>query len=109
MKECREEYARIRKELEKAKDNHDESSICRLSKELQDLSEAVARDIDPKGKTQKIGNRLKKHLNRVSRAINRSIESIHKKDDTLARHFCNSLKTGCICTYSPEAPITWNS
>lgn len=105
---CKEEFDRIRRELHQAEAQNDQARISMLNEEKRQLAFAVTAASKPGGRGKKVGDKLKKQLDRVCKAISRSIQKIGLKDVDLERHFLASLHTGYLCTYSPDRPTPWN-
>lgn len=43
----------------------------------------------------------------VTMRIRAAVRAIEAQDAALARHLRNAVRTGRLCSYEPEAPVTW--
>jgi hypothetical protein len=43
----------------------------------------------------------------VTMRIRAAVRAIEAQDEALARHLRNAVRTGRLCSYEPEAPVTW--
>ena len=108
LDECREEYDRICRDIRNAESDHNSERVAQLQEERRSLSEYIGKAYKPNGDLQLVGNQHKKLLDRVTRAINRSVVTIGKVNRQLEAHLNGSLKTGAHCSYSPENPPKWD-
>jgi len=97
----------LSKELEEARKNHDLAQIPRLQEEYDSIEEQLRAALTPLGQPRKAADSLERMRKAVAICIKRSLDSIKEHHSELGQHLSRSLRTGTLCSYSPESACDW--
>jgi hypothetical protein len=61
------------------------------------------------GRARIAGDPVERARKAVTMRLRAAISAIGEADDALARHLRNTVRTGRLCGYEPESPVTWRS
>jgi hypothetical protein len=108
-REYRDQLAELEHELEEAESLNDLGLVERLRRDIEFLTDELARSVGLGGRDRKAASATEKARQNVSRAIKASIEKIAEHSPSLGRHFAATVKSGIVCSYTPDPrlPIRW--
>jgi non-specific serine/threonine protein kinase len=77
--------------------------------EIEFLTAELSRAIGLGGRNRKAGSPAERARLSVTMAIKSALKRIAENDATLGRHLAMTVKTGALCTYTPDprSPIEW--
>jgi hypothetical protein len=107
-REYRTRLADLRAELDEALRWADIERTDRIRREIDFLSEELARAFGPTGRARKMSDPLERVRKAVTNRIHDAIEHISKQHVSLGKHLRNAIRTGIFCSYVPETPVVWN-
>lgn len=107
LRRVEERLIRLEAESEEAKKNSHAARVAELDDERQFLTRERAKAKRPGGRRVLLGDQNRKITDRVTKAIQRTILAIRKKDPALGRHLKMAIRTGAVCVYAPEFPTRW--
>ena len=85
------------------------SAVCeRLRTERSLLADELAGALGLGGRARIAGDPTERARKAVTMRIRAAIATIAAHDEPLARHLRNAVKTGRVCSYDPESPVTWH-
>jgi hypothetical protein len=87
----------------------DTERAARAREALQELAEAVARDMGLGGRSRRVGDPIERARKTVSTRIRRAITTIGHAHPDLGRHLERSVDTGSFCAYRPAESIIWTT
>jgi AAA ATPase domain len=94
-------------ELAEAEANADIGHIERLRAERSMLAAELAGALGLGGRARRAGDPADRARKAVTMRIRAAISTIAGQDDRLARHLQNGIRTGRLCSYEPEEPVSW--
>ena len=80
----------------------------RLRSERSLLADELAGALGLGGRARIAGDPTERARKAVTMRIRAAIATIAAHDEPLARHLRNAVKTGRVCSYDPESPVTWH-
>ena len=98
----------LKEDLDEAEAFNDTDRAARLREEIQFLEDELLKAHGLGGRIRKLTDIPDRARKAVSLAIKRSISNIEKEHPSLGGHLRNSIKTGRICSYSPDSPTPWD-
>ncbi len=99
--------AELQEELQVAEDLSDSTQFEKLTREYDQLVEHLSKSLGLKGESRKVGSNAEKARAAVTLRIRDSIKKISIEHEALGKHLSNSIKTGLLCSYRPEAEMHW--
>ncbi len=97
----------LQREIADAEDGNDYGRLVVLEKEYEQLIAHLSQSLGLKGQVRKAGNPVEKARSAVTWRIRNAIAKIEKMHPVLGRHLAVSIRTGTVCTYTPEQHICW--
>jgi hypothetical protein len=109
LKELKEEYRDLEKEVEQADEDNDLPRKEKAQIALDDFKKFYSEYFTPKGRVRKILDPTTQAKNRVAKRINRALIEIKKHNEEAWKHFHNALNPidSYYLSYSPEHHIGW--
>ncbi len=98
----------LKEDLDEAEAFNDTDRAARLREQIQFLEDELLKAHGLGGRTRKAADIPDRVRKAVSGTIKRSVSKIEKEHPPLGRHLRNSIKTGRICSYSPDSPTPWD-
>ena len=98
----------LKEDLDEAEAFNDTDRAARLREQIQFLEDELLKAHGLGGRARKSADIPDRARKAVSLAIKRSISKIEKEHPSLGGHLRNSIKTGRICSYSPDSPTPWD-
>jgi len=98
----------LKEDLDEAEAFNDTDRAARLREQIQFLEDELLKAHGLGGRARKSADIPDRARKAVSLAIKRSISNIEKEHPSLGSHLRNSIKTGRICSYSPDSPTPWD-
>jgi tetratricopeptide (TPR) repeat protein len=101
----------LRPELEEAERCNDLGRVSLLREEAEVLTAELAAGVGFQGRERRISSHSERARLSVFKNIRGAIEKIREANPALGRHLANSIKTGFVCSYSPDPanPVVWRS
>jgi hypothetical protein len=101
----------LRLEIEQAERCNDLGRVSLLREEAEVLTAELAAGVGFQGRERRTSSHSERARLSVTKNIRGAIEKIREANPPLGRHLANSIKTGYLCSYSPDAahPILWRS
>jgi hypothetical protein len=81
--------------------------VERLRAERRMFADQLAAAIGLGGRPRIAGDPADRARKAVTMRIRAAVRAIEAQDAALARHLRNAVRTGRLCSYEPEAPVTW--
>lgn len=106
VKECRDRYQQLMREIAVAEANNDLSCLEALQSEQDQLTSHFASVLGKGGKRREVSD-VKKVRQSVSVGIKRTIETLDAELKPLADHLRASIKGGICPMYSPPTDVDW--
>ena len=97
-----------KEDLDAAEGMNDTDRAGRLREQIQFIKDELLMAHGFGGRTRKAADIPDRVRKAVSGTIKRSVSKIEKEHPPLGRHLRNSIKTGIICSYSPDSPTPWD-
>jgi tetratricopeptide (TPR) repeat protein len=101
----------LRPEIEEAERCNDLGRVSLLREEAEVLTAELAAGVGFRGRERRTSSHSERARLSVTKNIRGAIEKIREANPALGRHLANSIKTGYLCSYSPDPanPIVWRS
>jgi tetratricopeptide (TPR) repeat protein len=101
----------LRPEIEEAERCNDLGRVSLLREEEEVLTAELAAGVGFQGRERRTSSHSERARLSVFKNIRGAIEKIREANPALGRHLANSIKTGFLCSYSPDPanPIVWRS
>lgn len=99
--------AEARQELEEATAAGDLGQAVRARHEVEAITEQLASAYGLGGRPRRAGDATERLRKAVTNQIRRALGRIATVHPDLGRHLTNALRTGFVCGYHPEHPVTW--
>jgi len=99
--------AEARQELEEATAAGDLGRAARARHEVEVIGEQLAAAYGLGGRPRRMGDPSERVRKAVTNQIRRVLDRIRAAHPELGRHLTNALRTGFVCAYYPEHPVTW--
>ncbi len=96
-------------ELDEAEAHSDLGRMERLRAERSMLASELASALGLGGRARIAGDPAERARKAVTMRIRGAIRAIAVQDDALARHLRNTIRTGRLCSYQPEGPVSWRT
>ena len=96
------------REIDEAESDADLGRLERLRSERSLLADELAGALGLGGRARIAGDPTERARKAVTMRIRAAIATIAAHDEPLARHLRNAVKTGRVCSYDPESPVTWH-
>jgi enamine deaminase RidA (YjgF/YER057c/UK114 family) len=103
----RERLAEARRELEAATAAGDLGQAARARHEVEAISEQLASAYGLGRRPRRAGDPTERLRKAVTNQIRRALDRIDAAHPDLGLHLTNALRTGFVCAYHPEYPVTW--
>ena len=96
-------------EIEEAERCNDLGRVSLLREEAEVLTAELAAGVGFRGRERRTSSHSERARLSVTKNIRGAIEKIREANPALGRHLANSIKTGYLCSYSPDAanPVLW--
>ena len=109
--EYRHRLKELRLEIEEAERCNDLGRVSLLREEAEVLTAELAAGVGFQGRERRTSSHSERARLSVTKNIRGAIEKIREANPALGRHLANSIKTGYLCSYSPDPadPIVWRS
>ncbi|HET7014489.1 MAG TPA: AAA family ATPase [Streptosporangiaceae bacterium] len=101
--------ADLTEELAEAEANADLGQLERLRTERSMLSDELAGALGLGGRARYAGDPADRARKAVTMRIRAAISAVAAQDESLARHLRNAVRTGRLCVYEPEEPVSWRT
>ena len=99
----------LRQDIETAENHNDFDRLSALEEEYEKMIHHLSESLGLKGKVRQAGNPVEKARSAVTWRIRNAIAKIEIVLPLLGKHLSNSIKTGTICSYTPEQELTWST
>jgi hypothetical protein len=99
--------AEARQELEEATTAGDLGQAARARHEVEMITEQLTAAYGLAGRPRTAGDPAERVRKAVTNQIRRSLDRIGTAHPELGRHLTSTLRTGFVCAYHPEHPMTW--
>jgi tetratricopeptide (TPR) repeat protein len=111
MDEYRHRLEDLRPEIEEAERSNDLGRVSLLREEAEVLTAELAAGVGFQGRERRTSSHSERARLSVTKNIRGAIEKIREANPALGRHLANSIKTGYLCSYSPDPAnsIVWRS
>ena len=96
------------REIDEAESDADLGRLQHLRTERSLLADELAGALGLGGRARIAGDPTERARKAVTMRIRAAIATIAAHDEPLARHLRNAVKTGRVCSYDPESPVTWH-
>jgi len=99
----------LRPELEEAQRCNDLGRVSLLREEAEVLTAELTAGVGFQGRKRRTSSHSERARVSVTKNIRGAIEKIRQANPALGRHLANSIKTGYLCSYSPDPanPVVW--
>jgi non-specific serine/threonine protein kinase len=97
----RERIRQLREESEEAERWHDEARLARCRRELEALTEELARGVGLGGRDRIAASAVERARVNIQRRVSDAIRRIASHSPALGAHLTRSIKTGIFCCYRP--------
>jgi hypothetical protein len=101
--------AELEAELTEAEEYADLGHVERLRAERSMLAAELAGALGLGGRARFAGDPAERARKAVTMRIRAAISTVAEQDDALARHLRNAVRTGRLCSYEPEEPVSWQT
>jgi hypothetical protein len=101
--------AELDEELTEAEEYADLGHVERLRAERSMLATELAGALGLGGRARFAGDPAERARKAVTMRIRAAISAVAEQDDALARHLRNAVRTGRLCSYQPEEPVSWQT
>jgi len=98
----------LKEDLDEAEAFDDTDRAAKLREKIHFFEAELLKAHGLGGRARKSADIPDRARKAVSLAIKRSISNIEKEHPSLGGHLRNSIKTGRICSYSPDSPTPWD-
>jgi class 3 adenylate cyclase len=100
----------LREELEEAERFNDRERAARAREEMEFLTEEIARATGLGGRDRQVGSAAERARLNVTMAIKGALKRIAENDAALGRYLAGTIKTGSLCSYTPDprSPVAWS-
>jgi tetratricopeptide (TPR) repeat protein len=111
LAEYRHRLADLRPEIEEAESCNDLGRVSLLREEAEVLTAELAAGAGFQGRERRASSHSERARLSVTKNIRGAIEKIREANPVLGRHLANSIKTGYLCSYSPDPAnlVLWRS
>ena len=96
------------REIDEAESDADLGRLERLRTERSLLADELAGALGLGGRARIAGDPAERARKAVTMRIRAAIATIAAHDEPLARHLRNAVRTGRVCSYEPEGPVSWH-
>lgn len=108
IRDVKAEILELNENLKEAREMQDETSIEKLTEDLEFLEYYFLANTDHKGRPRGTAAAVKKAADRVRKNINESIKLIRKRAPDLAEHLNMSLERSTYLKYKNEECLNWH-
>ena len=105
----RHRLSELDRDIDEAEADADLGRLERLRSERSLLTDQLTAAFGLGGRARIAGDPVERARKAVTMRIRAAITAIGEADDGLARHLRNAVRTGRLCGYEPESPVTWHS
>ncbi len=107
--EYRRQLRELEGELQEVQDLNDLGRVAKIRSEMEFLTAELGRALGLGGRSRRAGSSAERARVSVTRAIQRAIEAVTKRSDSLGPLLQTTIHTGNFCSYRPDPrfPITW--
>jgi hypothetical protein len=101
--------ADLEADLAEAEEYADLGRLERLRAERSMLAAELAGALGLGGRARFAGDPAERARKAVTMRIRAAISAVGEQDEALARHLRNAIRTGRLCSYEPEEPVSWQT
>ena len=94
-------------EVDEAEANNDPERAARLRMERGFLLSELSAAVGLGGRSRRLGDDADRARKAVTMRIRNAIDRITREHPALGRHLSATVKTGRVCSYDPEHPVSW--
>ena len=94
-------------ELEEARQFNDLERAASIEWEIDLITQQLKAATGLGGRNRKAADISERIRKNICVRIRYTLKSIEKKHPSLWKHLFNSIKTGTLCSYSPDKPTSW--
>ena len=105
--EYRRRLRELRDEIERANEQGDLGAAARAGQEADVISHALTSAYGLGGRARRVGDPAERLRKAVTNQIRRVLKRIDTEHSLLARHLQNGLRTGFLCSYTPDRSVPW--
>ena len=95
-------------EIAEAHDFADTEREARARDERDFLLAELTAAVGLGGRSRRMGDEVERARKAVTMRIRHAIDRIEREHPTLGRHLALAVRTGRVCSYEPERPVTWS-
>jgi hypothetical protein len=107
LNEIKQKIRDLKEQIEEAHENFNTDRAEALEDEKEKLEKYLLSATGLMGRSRNFNNPSEKVRKNVTNQISRCIKRIQENHPTLGTHLKNSIKTGTLCSYSPDKSTTW--
>ena len=109
--ELEEHWIYLQKELSQAEESNDPGRIEKAESELRNFEEYVVKYFGKGGKVRKFRNESTRNKDRVTKSIERALNTIRKHHENTWQHFYRSLRpiNSFRLSYTPNKDLDWHT
>lgn len=108
-KNYRQKLSELKEEIEIAEELGQTDELKLLYAKYDQLVDYLTGSLGLAGKPRVVGSSVEKSRTAVTWRIRNAIKKIEHVHPQLAKHLHHSIKTGTLCTYTPEKPFYWKT
>ena len=109
LQSFRSRFEQARAELEEAQANNDLGRVETLQREIDFLAQELSSATGLQGRKRRTGSDNERARIAVRKRVKASLDRIRRDLPGLHAHLSASLRTGSICRYAPESPVSWQT
>ncbi len=98
-----------RSELAEAEENHDLGRVESLQREIDFILQELAGATGLHGRKRRTGSDSERARVAVRKRVKGSLDRIRRELPAMHAHLSASLRTGSVCRYAPESPVSWTT
>lgn len=97
----------LQKDIREAELSQHSEQVDSLRQEYEQLLDHLSTSLGIGGRTRKVSSSIEKARTAVTWRIRSAIKKISQVHPALGKHLKLSVKTGLVCTYTPEKEVHW--
>ena len=105
--DCGNRIRELQLDLIEAEEANDSHRAEKIREELDPLIDHLAKAVGIGGKSRRLAAPAERARSAVTWRIRNAIKKIEAADQSIGRHFKNSIRTGTFCSYEPEGSVSW--
>ena len=95
-------------DINEAQESADTGREARARDERDFLLAELTAAVGLGGRHRRMGDEVERARKAVTMRIRHAIDRIEREHPTLGRHLSLAVRTGRVCSYEPEQPVTWS-